>query len=107
MRRGEIWTISGRGFAGKPRPAVVLQIDAFAALPSVTVCPFTTEPEDAGMLRLYVHPTPENGLRLPCRLMADKLITIDKAKAGERIGRLAPGDMKALEQALMVFLGLA
>jgi len=32
MRRGEIWTVSGGGdYAGKPRPAVILQDDNFDA----------------------------------------------------------------------------
>ncbi|MEJ0048614.1 MAG: type II toxin-antitoxin system PemK/MazF family toxin [Rhodospirillales bacterium] len=44
MKRGEIWTVSGAaGYAGKPRPAVIVQDDHFDATNSVTVCPFTLE----------------------------------------------------------------
>ena len=32
MNRGEIWTVAGvPAYAGKPRPAVIVQDDAFAA----------------------------------------------------------------------------
>ena len=42
MTRGEIWTVSGAGYAGKPRPAVIVQDDGFDATESITVCVFTT-----------------------------------------------------------------
>ena len=31
MKRGEVWTIAGEGYAGKPRPAVIVQDDRFDA----------------------------------------------------------------------------
>jgi mRNA interferase MazF len=48
VKRGEIWTVSGgRTYAGKPRPAVILQDDRFDATDSITLCPFTTGLADA------------------------------------------------------------
>src|SRR5206468_11415053 len=44
LKRGEIWTISGSDYAGKPRPAVILQDDRFASTYSITLCPLTTNP---------------------------------------------------------------
>ncbi len=38
MKRGEVWTVSGPGYAGKPRPAVIVQDDSFDATASVTIC---------------------------------------------------------------------
>lgn len=39
MRRSEIWTAAaGRGYAGKPRPVVILQDDRIDATDSVAVC---------------------------------------------------------------------
>ena len=29
MTRGDVWTVSGTGYAGKPRPAVIVQDDRF------------------------------------------------------------------------------
>jgi mRNA interferase MazF len=108
MRRGEIWTAAGApGYAGKPRPVVILQDDRFDATDSLTVCAFTTDPTEAPLFRLAVAPSERNGLRAPCRLMVDKITTVAKAKLGSRIGRLDAEDMVRLNRAAVVFLGLA
>jgi mRNA interferase MazF len=108
VKRGEVWTIAGgKDYAGKPRPVVILQDDSFDATDSITVCAFTTDPTDAPLFRLAVEPTERNGLRSASRLMADKITTIPKSKVGERVGRIDDEDMVRLNQAVMVFLGLA
>lgn len=107
VKRGEIWTVSGGpDYAGKPRPAVIVQDDHFDT-DSVTICPFTTDPTDAPLLRLQVEPSPENGMHESCRLMVDKLTTIPRSKLGEQMGVLAGIDMIRLSRAIVVFLGLA
>ncbi|MGE0653363.1 MAG: type II toxin-antitoxin system PemK/MazF family toxin [Alphaproteobacteria bacterium] len=108
MRRGEVWTVSGgKDYAGKPRPAVIVQDDSFDATDSITICAFTTDPTDAPLFRLVVEPNERNGLRSACRLMVDKITTIPKTKLGARIGRLDDEDMVRLNQAMTVFLGMA
>ena len=108
MRRNDIWTVSGGGdYAGKPRPAVIVQDDGFGATASVTVCAFTTDPTEAPLFRLTVEPNQRNGLRAHCRLMVDKITTVPKTRLGERIGRLDDNDVVRLNQAVLVFLGLA
>lgn len=108
MKRGDIWTLSGgKDYAGKPRPAVIVQDDAFDATDSITICAFTTDPTEAPLFRLAVEPNERNGLRSTSRLMVDKITTVPKSKVGERIGRLDDEDMVRLNQAVMVFLGLA
>ncbi|MGB6800407.1 MAG: type II toxin-antitoxin system PemK/MazF family toxin [Xanthobacteraceae bacterium] len=108
MKRGEVWTVAGgKDYAGKPRPVVILQDDSFNATDSITVCAFTADPTDAPLFRLAVEPTERNGLRSASRLMADKITTIPKSKVGERVGRIDDEDMVRLNQAVMVFLGLA
>ena len=108
MRRGEIWTAAASsGYAGKPRPVVIIQDDRFDATDSVTVCAFTTDPTEAPLIRLPVVPDEGNGLREPCSLMVDKITTMPRAKTGEHIGRLADADMMRLSRAAVVFLGLA
>ena len=108
MMRGEVWTISGGGTeTGKPRPAVIVQSDAFDATDSVTVCAFTTDPTEAPLFRLPVAPTEENGIRTASSLMVDKITTISKQRAGARIGRLSDEDLLRLNRAVMVILGLA
>jgi mRNA interferase MazF len=108
VKRGEIWTVAGgKDYAGKPRPAVILQDDSFDRTDSVTVCAFTTDPTDAPLFRLPIEPNEGNGLRVVCRLMVDKITTVPKTKLGARVGRLADEDMVRLNRAVLVFLGIA
>ena len=107
MRRGEIWTVSGGGYTGKPRPAVIIQDDRFDATASVTICAFTSDPTDAPLFRLPIDSSDRNGLRSISRLMVDKITTVARDKLGERIGRLDDDDMVRLNRAILVFLGLA
>ena len=107
MKRGEVWTVSGAGYAGKPRPAVIVQDDRFDAAASVTVCVFTTGATEAPLFRLPVTPNERNGLRSVSRMMVDKFTTVSKERLGERIGRLDDEDVVRLNRAILVFLGLA
>ena len=108
MKRGEIWTATaGTGYAGKPRPVVILQDDRFDATDSVTICAFTTDPTDAPLFRLLVEPTDANGLRVTCRLMVDKITTVPKARLGRCVGHLGDEDIVRLNRAALVFLGMA
>jgi mRNA interferase MazF len=107
MKRGEVWTASGGpGYAGEPRPVVIVQDDRFDATGSITVCGFTTDPTDAPLFRLPVDPATENGLDAASRLMVDKITTVARGKFGRRIGSLADTDMLRLNRAIVVFLGL-
>lgn len=108
MKRGEVWTVAGGGdYTGKPRPAVILQDDRFAATESVTICVFTTDPTDAPLLRLLVQPDDENGLEADSRLMVDKITTVRRNRLEERVGQLSDEDMVRLNRAVLVFLGFA
>jgi mRNA interferase MazF len=108
VKRGEIWTVAGGGaYTGKPRPAVLIQDDRFDANDSVIVCPLTTDPTSAPSFRLAIDPTDENGLRVSCRLMVDKLTAVPRARLGRRLGTLTPAEMTRLDRAIVVFLGLA
>ena len=108
MKRGEIRTVAaGKGYAGKPRPAVIIQDDHFEATASITVCVFTTDTTDAPLIRLVVEPSDGNGLEQQSRLMVDKITTLPKSKVGERVGRLDDADVVRLNRAVLVFLGLA
>ena len=107
MRRGEIWTAAGgSGYAGKPRPVVIIQDDRFDATDSVTICAFTTDPTEAPLIRLRVEPD-ASGLREVSSLMVDKITTVPRTKLGERVGRLSDEDMVRLGRAIVVFLGVA
>ena len=108
MRRGDVVTVAAAGDYGKPRPAVVVQTDAFPeSHASVVVCQLTSELVDAPDFRVTIDPKPENGLRLPSQVMADKPVTIRRERVGQKIGRLGSQDMARLSAALAFVLGLA
>ena len=108
MKRGDIWTLAGgKDYAGKPRPVVIVQDDSFDGAASTTICAFTTDATDAPLFRLAVAPSERNGLRTECRMMVDKITTVPKSKIGAHVGRLDDEDIVRLNQAILVFLGLA
>ena len=108
MRRGEIWTVSGgKDYAGKPRPAVIIQDDRFDGTDSITICGFTRDSTDAPLFRLPVEPSVTNGLPVTSRIMVDKVTTVPRSKIGSRVGRLRAEDMMRLNRAVLVFLDIA
>ena len=108
MKRGDIWTVAGgAAYAGKPRPAVIIQDDRFDANNSVVVCPVTSDPTDAPAFRIPVEPDESNGLRSSCRLMVDKISAVPRTRLRRRVGVLGTGEMAQLNRAIVVFFGLA
>lgn len=108
MRRGEIWTVAGgTGYAGKPRPVVVIQDDRFDATESVTVCAFTTDPTEAPLIRIPIEPSERNGRRELSSIMVDKITTVRRDRLGARVGLLDDESIVRVAQAILVFLGLA
>ncbi len=108
MRRGDVWIVAGGAdYAGKPRPVVIVQGEAFHLIDSVTICPLTTDATDLPLFRLAIEPSNTNGLRAPSRIMIDKVSTVPKSKLGDRIGQLSDTDLLRVNRAMLVFLGLA
>ena len=108
MRRGDVVTVAAAGDYGKPRPAVVVQTDAFPENhASVVVCQLTSTLVNAPDFRVTIEPTPANGLRRKSQVMADKPVTVRRERIGPRIGRLGSQDMARLGIALVFVLGLA
>jgi mRNA interferase MazF len=108
LKRGEIWTVAGgAAYAGKPRPAVIVQDDRFDANDSIVVCPLTTDPTPAPIFRLPVPPSSRSGVRAPCWMMVDKVTAVPRKRLGTLVGSLNSEEMKALNRALFVFLGLS
>ncbi|MEB3984321.1 type II toxin-antitoxin system PemK/MazF family toxin [Mycobacterium sp. 663a-19] len=106
MNRGELWTVSGRVYAGKPRPAIIVQDDLFSATESVVVVPLTaTTVAGVAVARIAVPTT--TGIAQPSYAMIDKITTVRRSNLGTRIGRVSATLMAEIERSLMVFLGLA
>ena len=108
MKRGEIWTVAGgSAYAGKPRPVLVVQTDDFDATDSITVCLLTTHAIDAPLFRVAIGPTSDNGLNDPSFAMTDKITTVPRERLGRRLGAVRSTAMAPINQAMLVFLGLA
>jgi mRNA interferase MazF len=108
VRRGEIWTFAGGpDYSGKPPPAIIVQDERFEPVGSVTICGLTSIEAGFALFRPIILPTDSNGLRTRCRIMVDKISTVPRSKAGKVIGRLDADDLAAMNQALLLFLGLA
>lgn len=106
MKRGDLVTVAVSGDYGKPRPALVVQADAFDRHPSVIVLPLTSEIHDAPLFRVTVAAGAATGLRKASQIMVDKATTVPRAKIGPRIGRVDAATIHAVNEALRGFLGL-
>ena len=107
MRRGDLVIVAAAGEDGKPRPAVIVQTDAFPETSaSVVICQLTSEMVDADF-RITIDPSDNNGLRARSQIMADKPVTVRRARIGQSIGRLNEGDLNRLNAALAFVMGLA
>jgi mRNA interferase MazF len=108
MHRGDVVAVAVTGDYGKPRPAVIVQTDAFPeGHPSIIVCQMTSRLTDAADFRITIEPSAENGLHVPSQVMADKPVTVRRARVGQYIGRLTSEDIARLNTALAFVMGLA
>jgi mRNA interferase MazF len=107
VNRGDVVVAALPGDAGKPRPWIVLRADRFADHSRVTLLPLTSELQDAPILRVDVSPSADNGLRVPSQAMVDRSVSVPVQRVGLVIGRLDPAAMRAIDRAMLVYLGFA
>lgn len=108
MRRGDVVIVAAAGDYGKPRPAVVVQTNAFPEThSSVVICQMTSDVVDAFDFRVTIEPNEENGLRTRSQVMADKPVTVRRERIGQLVGRLTDADIGRLNIALAFVMGLA
>ena len=86
---------------------MIVQDDRFDATGSITICIMTSDKSEAPLFRIVIQPSERNGLTIASRLMIDKITTIPKSKLGHRIGHLDAADLVRVNQAMLIFLGLA
>jgi len=107
VRRGQFVVVATTGDYGKPRPALVVQSDLFAELPSVVICPLTSMlRDDADQFRLEVRPSTRNGLREISQIAIDKITAIPAAKIGGVIGEADDALLLRVNRALALFLSI-
>lgn len=107
MRRGDVVIVALPGDLGKPRPAVIVQVDVLNDhLRTVLPCPISSFSSNPSFFRVAVEPTPENGLKLPSEIMVEKLQAANKSKIGQVVGRLDSHSLEKLARALAITLSL-
>lgn len=107
IRRGQFVVVATSGDYGKPRPALVVQSDLFAELPSVVICPLTTTlRNDADLIRLEVAPTPQNGLPELSQIAIDKITVVPVGKICDVIGEADDALLLRVNRALALFLSI-
>jgi len=108
MKRGDVVIVAAAGDYGKPRPAVIVETDAFPEThASVVVCQMTSEIVEAPDFRVTIEPNEENGLRARSQVMVDKPVTVGRTRVGQPIGRLGDREIGRLNVALAFVMGLA
>jgi mRNA interferase MazF len=107
INRGDVVIAGAPGDYGKPRPAVVVQADLFNSTHvSVVVCPITSLLLDAPLFRLTITPSGANGIKTESQVMIDKMMALKRERIRRRVGRLSAAEMRSIERAMRLWLGL-
>lgn len=106
MKRGDVWWVAFEPALGsevrKTRPAVIVSNDsANLHLARVVVIPMTSNTE-----RVYPGEALVDVAGAQSKVMSDQIMAADKSRLKTLIGRLSRVDMRRVESALSLHLGL-
>ncbi|HEY7900109.1 MAG TPA: type II toxin-antitoxin system PemK/MazF family toxin [Caulobacteraceae bacterium] len=104
-RRGEVWRLNYPDCV--EARAVVVQDDSFDGTSSIAVCGLVETEAEAPLFRPLVQPSVGNGLVRRARLMVGQITNVSASRFVSRLGALDDADLRQLNRALLVFMGLA
>ena len=111
IKRGEIYAVDfGTGFGseqGGTRPSLILQNDiGNKHSPTTIVAAISTQIKSKANLPTHYHLKPGSGLVQPSMVMLEQIRTVDKTRLVQYIGKLSEGELKGLNHALDMSIGL-
>jgi mRNA interferase MazF len=108
MSRGDVVTVATRGaYTSKPRPALVVQSDAFNEThASITICPITSDVVDAPLFRISLPAGRRTGLQAPSQVMIDKVVSVPREAIGRTLGRADQNELDLVGRALLSWLSI-
>jgi mRNA interferase MazF len=107
IKRGEIWTVRWTGLASKPRPALVIQSEAYLQTSTDILALITSEDASPGsLLRLAVTADEHNGLLHDSYICLDKLMAIPLANIDKRLGAASLEILHEIDARLIKILGI-
>lgn len=92
----------------KTRPAVIIQNDVSNQYSPITIVAaissqFSTPPRPREVI---ISPGPKSGLAKPSAVILNQIRSIDRARLRKRLGRLDAEEMRQVDRALRISLGL-
>lgn len=108
MKRGDVVTVATRGaYTSKPRPALVVQSDAFNDThASITICPITSDVVDAPLFRITLPAGRRTGLQAASQVMIDKVVSVPRDAIGRTLGRADDVELEIVGRALLSWLSI-
>jgi mRNA interferase MazF len=108
VTRGDIVTVAaGSGFAGKPRPALIVQDTAYMGISTIVLALITSDDRASQLsISVPVAPSAANGLRVQSYVTVHELVTVRREKLDKHVGKLEEPLMRRVDHAIILFLGL-